>query len=200
MGRTDIYVYSSVQEECSAAVIVQVQYIYSHKLPSRKTAPVERPHDTTAICLLLSKEHSHVSVLVLVRGAAVDFRPLPVLCRVVIASPGSFTSSGVYNSLGQNLFLLESYSILGSEVFSHLWPLGTLMAPTRLVGFACPRQIDAGGRRCILLQIVITPHFFFGENGFIAHHLVRSLFKLWFKCRTNINRTLSWRSICALVG
>ena len=87
--------YSSVQEESFAAVLVQVQYIYSHKLPSRKTAPVVRPRDTTAICLLLCKEHSSVSVLVLVvRGAAVDFRRLPVLCRMVIASPGSFASLG----------------------------------------------------------------------------------------------------------
>ena len=30
------YVYSNVQEENSAAILVQVQYIYSHKLPSRK--------------------------------------------------------------------------------------------------------------------------------------------------------------------
>ena len=91
----DRYVHSKVQEESSAAILVQVQHIYSHKLPSRKTAPVERPRDTTAICLLLCKEHSSVSVHVLVRGAAVDFRPPPVLCRMVIASPGSFALWGV---------------------------------------------------------------------------------------------------------
>ena len=77
----DRYVYSSVQEESSAAILlVREQFIYSHKLPSLKTAPVERPRNTTAICLLLYKEHSSVSVLVLVRGAAVGFRPPPVLC------------------------------------------------------------------------------------------------------------------------
>ena len=116
----DRCVYSSVQEESSAAALVQVQYIiYSNKLPSRKTAPVERPRDTTAICLLLCKEHSSVSVIVLVRGAAVDFRPPSVLCRMVIASPGFFCFFRVYNSLSQNLFLLESHSILRSEAFLH---------------------------------------------------------------------------------
>ena len=89
------YVYSKVQEESSAAILVQVQHIYSHKLPSRKTAPVERPRDPTAICLLLSKKHISISVLVLVRGAAVDFRAPPVLCRMVIASPVSFALWGV---------------------------------------------------------------------------------------------------------
>ena len=75
-----------------------------------------------------------------------------------------FRFSGVYNSLRRNLFLLESYSILGSEAFSHHWPLGTLMALTQRVGFACPRQLDAGGRRRKLLQIVITPHCFFRKK------------------------------------
>ena len=62
----DKYVYRSVQEESSAAVLVQVHYIYSNRLPWCKTAPVERPRDTTAICLLLGKEHSSVSVIVAV--------------------------------------------------------------------------------------------------------------------------------------
>ena len=62
------YVYGSVQEESSEAVLVQVHYIYSHKLPSCKASPVERPRDTTSICLLLCKELSSVSVLVAVRG------------------------------------------------------------------------------------------------------------------------------------
>ena len=44
---------SSVQEESSAAVLVRVQYIYSYKPPSRKIAPVEKPRDTTAICLVV---------------------------------------------------------------------------------------------------------------------------------------------------
>ena len=88
------YVYSSVQEESYAAVLVQVHYIYSHKLPPCKTAPVERPRDTTAICLLLCKAHSSVSVLVAVRGATVDFRSPPVSCRMVVAGPGSFVFLG----------------------------------------------------------------------------------------------------------
>ena len=50
------------------------------------------------------------------------------------------------------------------------------MALTQRVGFACPRQLDAGEDQMRkLLQIVITPHFFSGKNGFIAHHLVSSL-------------------------
>ena len=76
-------------------------YIYSHKLPSCKTSPVERPRDTTAISLLLWKQHSSVSVLVVARGATVDFRPPPVLCRMVIASPGSFASLGCTTASGE---------------------------------------------------------------------------------------------------
>ena len=95
MGR---YVYSSVQEESPAAIVVEVQYIYLHKLPSRKTAPVDRPRDTIAICQLSCKEHGSVSVLVFVRGAAVDFRPPPVLCRMVIALHGSFPLWGFQQS------------------------------------------------------------------------------------------------------
>ena len=64
------------------------------------------------------------------------------------------------------MFLLESYSILGSEAFSHSWLLGTLMVLTQRVGFACPRQLDAGGRRRQYLQIVITPHLFSRKKRF----------------------------------
>ena len=64
------------------------------------------------------------------------------------------------------MFLLESYSTLGSEDFSHRWPLGTLMALPQRVGFVCPRQLDAGGRRGKFLQIVITPHLFSRKKRF----------------------------------
>ena len=73
-GHVERHVYCSVQEESFAAVQVKYSYIHSHKLPLRNIAPVERPRDATAMCLLLCEEHGGVSVLVLVRGATVDFR------------------------------------------------------------------------------------------------------------------------------
>ena len=86
----DRYVYSSVQKESSAAVLVQVHYINSHKLPLCKTAPpVERPRDTTAICLLLCK------------GRQLIFGLLPVSCRMVIAAPGSFAFLGCTTASGE---------------------------------------------------------------------------------------------------
>ena len=194
----DRYVYSSVQEESSAAVLVQVQYIYSHKLPSRTTARVERSRDTTTVCLLLCKEHS--SVPVLVRGAAVDFRPPPVLCRMVIASPGSFTYLGCTTASAKTCFY-----------WSHTQPLARKLSPTAgRLARSCPLHnawalyaqgnwmLEAGGanRYKLLLRRIFFPE----KNDFIAHHLVRSFVKLWFKCRTNCSWTLSWRSICALIG
>ena len=126
----DRCVYSSVQEESSAAALVQVQYIiYSNKLPSRKTASVERPRDTTAICLLLCKEHSSVSVIVLVRGAAVDFRPPSVLCRMVIASPGFFASLGCITASAKTCFYWSHTQSFALKLFStasrlaRSWPL-----------------------------------------------------------------------------
>ena len=89
--------YSSVSRRelcsstCTSTVYLLAQAAF---VPSCKTAPLERPRDTTAMSLLLCKQHSSVSVLVVVRGATVDFRPPPVLCRMVIASPGSFASLG----------------------------------------------------------------------------------------------------------
>ena len=101
------------------------QYKYKYIISTRRSClrirqhhgPVERPRDTTAICLPMCKEHNS-----------------------------------------------ESYSILGSEVFSHRWPLGTLMAFIQRAGFAYPRQLDAGHRRRKFLQIVTTPHFFPGKT------------------------------------
>ena len=166
-------------EESSAAVLVQVHYIYSHKLPSCKTAPVERSRDTTAVCLLLYKEHSSVSVLVAVRWATVDFRPPPVLCRMVIASPaGSFAFLGCTKASGETYSYwshTQSLALKLSPTAGHLacfWPLH------KRVGFACPRQLDDGGLRRKFLPIVRKPYFFPRKNGFMAHHLVRSLVRM----------------------
>ena len=133
-------VYNSVQEESSAAVLLQVHYIYSHKLPSCKTAPpVERPRDTLAICLLLCKEYSSVSVLVAVRGATVDFRPPPVLCRMVIASPGSFAFLGCTTE--PQVKLVPTGVVLNSWLRSVLPPLATWHAhgPYTSCGLCMPR-------------------------------------------------------------
>ena len=185
----DRYVYSSVQEESSAAVLVQVQYIYSHKLLSSKTAPVERPRDTTAICLLLCKEHSTVSVLVAVRGATVDFRSPPVLCRMVIAAPGSFAFLGCKTP---QVKLVPTGVILNPWLWSSLPPLATWHAHGPYT--ACELCIpEATGCWRPETQISTNCHyaaFIPGKNGFMAHHLVRSLVQLWFKCRTNCNRKI----------
>ena len=79
----DRYVYSSVQEESSAAILYLHKYIISIAqaafVPSCKTAPVERPCDAAAIRLLLCKEHSSVSVLTCSRceGRQLIFGLLP---------------------------------------------------------------------------------------------------------------------------
>ena len=128
------YIYSSVQEESSAAVLVQVHYIYSYKLSSCNTAPVEKPRDTTAVCLPLCKEHSSVSVLVAVRGATVDFRPPPVLCRMVIASPGFFAFLGCAVASGKtcsNWSHAQSLALKLSPTGGHLarsWILHSVWA------------------------------------------------------------------------
>ena len=196
----DRYVYSSVQEESSAAVLVQVHYICSHKLSSCKTAPVERPHDTIAIFLLLRKEHSSVSVLVAVRGATVDFRHPPVLCRMVIASPGSFAFWGCTTASGETCSYwshTQSLNLKLSRTASYLtrlWPLHSVWALHAQGNW----MLEAGG--AIFYQLQLRRLCFPGKNGFVVHTLVRSLVQIWFKYRTNCNRTLSWRSVCALIG
>ena len=151
---------------------------------------------TAAICLLLCKEHSSVSVLVLVRGATVDFRAPPVLYRMVIASPGSFAFLGCTTASGETFSYWGYTQSLALKLFSHHWPLGTLMALTQRVGFACPRQLDAGGWRRKFLQIVITPHF---PERTVLWLITSSAH--WFNYSSNAEPTaISWRSICALIG
>ena len=144
----DRYVYSSVQEESSAAVLVQVQYIYSHKLPSRKTAPEERPRDTT------------VSVLVLVRGATVDFRPPPVLCRMMTASPVSFASLKCTTASGETCSCWSHIQSLALELSPTVGRLGLSWPLHNAWALHGQGRLDAGGRRRKLLQIVTTSHLF----------------------------------------
>ena len=117
--------YSSVQQctrrefcsnTCTSTLYLLAQAAF---VPSCKTAPVERPRDTTAMCLLLCNEHSSVSVLVLVRGATVDFRPPPVLRKMLIASPGSFAFLGCTTASGETC----SY-------WSHTQSLALKLSPT----------------------------------------------------------------------
>ena len=163
----DRYIYRILQEESSAVVLVQAHYIYSHKLPSCKTAPVERPRDITAICLLLCKEDSSVSALAAVRGATVDFRPPPVLCRMVIAAPGSFAFLGCTTASGETCSYYshtQSLALKLSPTAGHLarsWPLHSVWA------LHAQGKLDAGGRRRKFLQIAITPHLkkrFYGSS------------------------------------
>ena len=145
------YVYRSVREESSAVVLVQVQYnIYSHKLPSHKTAPVKRPRDTPAICVLLCKKHSSVSVIVLVRGAAVGFRPPPVLYRMGIASPGSFASLGCTTASAKTCFYWSHNRSLALELsptarpLARSWPLHSAWALHAQGNW----MLEAGGTNC----------------------------------------------------
>ena len=141
------------RELCRSTCTSTVQYIDSHKLPSRKTAPVERPRDTTAIRLLLCKEHSGVSLLVLMRGAAVNFRPPPLLCRMIIASSGSFASLGCTTALAKTCFYWSHTRSLALKLsttagrLARSWPLHSAWALYAQGNW----MLEAGGANCYKL-------------------------------------------------
>ena len=138
MGRNGQIILVCIQQctrrELRSSTCTSTVYLLAHKLPSCKTSPVERPRDTTAIRLLLCKKHSSVSVLVVVRGAIVDFRPPPVLCRMMIASPGSFASLGCTTASGETCFywshtqsLALKFSLTAGRL-ARSWPLHNVWA------------------------------------------------------------------------